>query len=80
MRFWHEGFFVDTILIDLFPDLFVIVVDKDVTVHSILELSLLGSLRVGGVLYSVNFLVGDGKSMQFWHEGLFRDSIYRFIS
>ena len=58
---------MDTILIDLFFDLFVIVVDKDVTVHSILELSLLGSLRVGGVLYSVNFLVGDGKSMQFWH-------------
>ena len=67
MRFWHEGFFVDIILIDLFPDLFVIVVDKDVTVHSCLELSLLGSLRVGKVLYSVNFLVGDGKSMQFWH-------------
>ena len=44
---------MDTILIDLFPDLFVIVVDKDVTVHSILELSLLGSLWVGGVLYSV---------------------------
>ena len=75
VMFWHEGLFGDTFLIDLFPNLFVIVVDKDVTVHSCLELSLLGSLRVGRVLYSVKFLVGDGKSMQFWHKGLFRDTI-----
>ena len=83
VMFWHEGLFGDTFLIDLFSDLFVIVVDKGVTVHSCLELSLLGSLRVGRALYSVKFLVGDGNSMQFWHEGLFRDTspidLFRYL-
>ena len=49
MRFWHEGLFVDTILIDLFPDLFVIVVDKDVTVHYCLE------FKEDGKFHSLNF-------------------------
>lgn len=55
MRFWHEGLFGDTYLIDLFPDLFVIVVDKDVTVHSCLEFKEDGKFHSSNLRFSHAF-------------------------